>query len=98
MAPNGHRHPNLRVLLSGAAANGVAAALAQEPSITLLGAADLEREPSADVVLHVLDETSGHQVGEDARRLREVVDAPLILAVHGEPNGIVETGLAVGAA
>ena len=32
------------------------------------------------------------------RRLREVDDAPLILAAYGEPNGIVETGLAVGAA
>ena len=98
MSRNGHRHPNLRVLLSGAAANGVAATLEQEPTIKVLGIADLERQPSADVVVHVLDETSGHQVGEAARRLREVVDAPLILAVHGEPNGIVETGLAVGAA
>jgi pilus assembly protein CpaE len=98
MSRNGPRHPNLRVLLSGAAANSVAATLEQEPAITLLGAADLERDPSADVVVHVLDETSGHQVGEAVRRLREVVDAPLILAVHGEPNGIVETGLAVGAA
>ena len=98
MSRNGHRHPNLRVLLSGAAANGVAATLEQEPTIKVLGIADLERQPSADVVVHVLDETSGHQVGEAARRLREVVDAPLILAVHGEANGIVETGLAVGAA
>ena len=30
--------------------------------------------------------------------MRELVDAPLILAAYGEPNGIVETGLAVGAA
>ena len=55
MARNGHRHPNLRVLLSGAAANGVAATLEQEPTIKVLGIADLERQPSADVVVHVLD-------------------------------------------
>ena len=30
--------------------------------------------------------------------MRELADAPLILAAYGEPNGIVETGLAVGAA
>jgi pilus assembly protein CpaE len=30
--------------------------------------------------------------------LREIADAPLILAAYGEPNGIVETGIAVGAA
>ena len=29
--------------------------------------------------------------------MRELADAPLILAAYGEPNGIVETGLAVGA-
>jgi pilus assembly protein CpaE len=86
------------VLLSGAAASNVAATLEQEPAITLLAASDLEQKHSADVVVHVLDETSGHQMGEAVRRLREVVDAPLILAVYGEPNGIVETGLAVGAA
>ena len=37
-------------------------------------------------------------MAEAARRLREAADAPLILAAYGEPNGIVETGLAVGAA
>jgi pilus assembly protein CpaE len=30
--------------------------------------------------------------------VRELADVPLILAAYGEPNGIVETGLAVGAA
>ena len=31
-------------------------------------------------------------------RVRELSNAPLILAAYGEPNGIVETGLEVGAA
>jgi Flp pilus assembly CpaE family ATPase len=99
MGRNG-RHSNLRVLLSGAATNGVAATLEQAPAITLLRDSDLDQAPSVDVAVFVLDSASSHQVGagEDARRLREAVDAPLILAVHGEANGIVETGLAVGAA
>jgi pilus assembly protein CpaE len=99
MGRNG-RHSNLRVLLSGAATNGVAATLEQAPAITLLRIADLDQAPSVDVTVYVLDSASSHQVGagEDARRLREAIDAPLILAVHGEANGIVETGLAVGAA
>ena len=42
--------------------------------------------------------SSDPNVAEEVRRLREVADVPLILAAYGEPNGIVETGLAVGAA
>jgi pilus assembly protein CpaE len=46
----------------------------------------------------VLESSTAPEVAEDVRRLRELVDAPLILAAYGEPNGIVETGLSVGAA
>jgi pilus assembly protein CpaE len=53
---------------------------------------------SADVILHVLESSSAVGVAEAAQRLREMAPAPLILAAYGEPNGIVETGIAVGAA
>jgi pilus assembly protein CpaE len=46
----------------------------------------------------VLESSSAPDIAEDVKRLRELADAPLILAAYGEPNGIVETGLAVGAA
>ena len=39
-------------------------------------------------------DSSSHDVAESVQRVRESVDAPLILAAYGEPNGIVETGLA----
>jgi pilus assembly protein CpaE len=52
---------------------------------------------SPDVAVHVLESSSAPNVAEDVRRLRERTNAPLILAAYGEPNGIVETGLAVGA-
>jgi pilus assembly protein CpaE len=91
---------NLRVLLSGPAADGVAATLAYQPAISVIRDAAVDHgasRGSADVMLHVLD-SSSHDVEESVRRARESVDAPLILAAYGEPNGIVETGLAVGAA
>ena len=50
------------------------------------------------MTLHALESSSATGVAEDVRRLREVTDTPLILAAYGEPNGIVETGIAVGAA
>jgi pilus assembly protein CpaE len=89
----------LNVLLSGSA-NGVGAALEHEPAIAVirLGEGDAPSPSAADVALHVLESSSAPEVAEDVRRLRELMDAPLILAAYGEPNGIVETGLAVGAA
>jgi MinD-like ATPase involved in chromosome partitioning or flagellar assembly len=98
MASNGHK---LNVLLTGSAANGVGATLEHEPAIAVirLGEGDGSPSPStADVTLHVLESSSVSDVAEDVKRLRELADAPLILAAYGEPNGIVETGLAVGAA
>jgi MinD-like ATPase involved in chromosome partitioning or flagellar assembly len=98
MASNGHK---LNVLLTGSAANGVGATLDHEPAIAVirLGEGDGSPSPStADVTLHVLESSSALDVAEDVKRLRELADAPLILAAYGEPNGIVETGLAVGAA
>jgi Flp pilus assembly CpaE family ATPase len=102
MNRNGH-HPTarLRVLLSGSAANNIAATLEQEPAISVIGAnaVDGAAAPSAaDVALHVVESSSSPTVADEVRRVRELVDAPLVLAAYGEPNGIVETGLAVGAA
>jgi MinD-like ATPase involved in chromosome partitioning or flagellar assembly len=97
VANNGHK---LQVLLSGSAANGVGATLEQEPAIAVirLGEGDALSPSTADVALHVLESSSAAGVAEEVKRLRELADAPLILAAYGEPNGIVETGLAVGAA
>ena len=98
MDSNGHnRAKSLRVLVSGPAADRVAAALEQQPAISLVRPTGLEGSPlSADVALHVLESPFEHSSAEvpRARELR----MPLILAAYGEPNGIVETGLAVGAA
>jgi pilus assembly protein CpaE len=97
MVSNGHK---LNVLLSGSAANGVGAALEHEPAVAVirLGEGDASSPSTADVALHVLESSSAPDVAEDVKRLRELADVPLILAAYGEPNGIVETGLAVGAA
>jgi Flp pilus assembly CpaE family ATPase len=97
MASNGRK---LNVLLTGSAANGVGATLEHEPAIAVmrLGERDAPSPSTADVALHVLESSSAPEVADDLKRLRELVDAPLILASYGEPNGIVETGLAVGAA
>jgi pilus assembly protein CpaE len=96
MDSNGHNGiKGLRVLLSGPAADGVATMLAHQPAISLVRPTGLaETQPSADVALHVLESSSAHGELPHARELR----VPLILAAYGEPNGIVETGLAVGAA
>jgi pilus assembly protein CpaE len=101
MHPNGHHPVGLRVLLTGPAANGLAATLEQEPGIAVIlpdvvGGASLPS--TADVALHVVESSSAPEIADEVRRVRELVDAPLILAAYGEPNGIVETGLAVGAA
>jgi MinD-like ATPase involved in chromosome partitioning or flagellar assembly len=91
---------NLRVLLSGPAADLVAGTLEQAPSIAVIRAESSNGTSpvSADVALHVLESSSASGVAEAAAQLRDLAGAPLILASYGEPNGIVETGLAVGAA
>lgn len=98
MDSNGHNRARaLRVLVSGPAGDRVAAALEHQPAIALVRPTGLEgSQLAADVALHVLESSAGHGDGEipRARELR----MPLILAAYGEPNGIVETGLAVGAA
>ena len=96
MDNNGHNGiRGLRVLLSGPAADGVATMLAHQPAISLVRPTGLaETQTSADVALHVLESSSVHGELPHARELR----VPLILAAYGEPNGIVETGLAIGAA
>jgi pilus assembly protein CpaE len=96
MDSNGHNGiKGLRVLLSGPAADGVATMLAHQPAISLVRPTGLaETQTSADVALHVLESSSAHGELPHAREL----GVPLILAAYGEPNGIVETGLAVGAA
>jgi Flp pilus assembly CpaE family ATPase len=101
MASNGHKtNSQLRVLLSGPAADAVAATLEQQPiSMILEGAESIGASPaSADVTLHALESSSATGVAEAVHRLRQIADTPLILAAYGEPNGIVETGIAVGAA
>jgi Flp pilus assembly CpaE family ATPase len=100
MSRNRH-HTTLRVLLSGSAAKGVADTLEQDSAIDLVRAdaagAGGGSPRSADVALHVVETSSAANVAEEVERVRELSDAPLILAAFGEPNGIVETGLEVGA-
>ena len=98
MGSNGH-HSGLRVLVSGPAAHRVAATLEQDPAIDLVraDAAGAGSPRSADVALHVVETSSAPNIAEEVERVRELSDAPLILAAYGEPNGIVETGLEVGA-
>ena len=96
MGSNGYR-PKLRIVLSGPAADRLEPALDSEPGISMLGVGEAEGSSPTDVALHVVESSSDPNVAEEVRRLREVADAPLILAAYGEPNGIVETGLALGA-
>jgi Flp pilus assembly CpaE family ATPase len=102
MGSNGHKQSSsLSVLLSGPAADALAATLGEQPSISMIradGVGNGASPASADVALHVLESSSAQGVAESVRQLREIADAPLILAAYGEPNGIVETGIAVGAA
>jgi Flp pilus assembly CpaE family ATPase len=95
MASNGH----IRVFLSGPAADAVAVALDEQPAVSLIRAGDEHgaSPASADVSLHVLQSSSSAGVAESVERVRALTSAPLILAAYGEPNGIVETGLEVGA-
>src|SRR5262249_56231601 len=93
--------PQLRVLLSGSAAEQLGRSLANEPTLCRVQAVadgDGGRLPSpVDVALHVL-RSSSDDLGDEIGKVRELSKAPLILAAYGEPNGIVETGLEVGAA
>jgi Flp pilus assembly CpaE family ATPase len=102
MASNGHKpSSHLRVLMSGPAADAVAGTLEHQPTISMIRAGahgNGASPPSADVTLHVLESSSATGVAEAVAHLRKIADAPLILAAYGEPNGIVETGIAVGAA
>jgi pilus assembly protein CpaE len=92
----------LRVLLSGPAADQLEPALRDQPALTMVRAVQngvgLRLPSEVDVALHVLASSSSAQLGAEIRELRALSDAPLILAAYGEPNGIVEAGLAVGAA
>jgi MinD-like ATPase involved in chromosome partitioning or flagellar assembly len=100
MATNGNTPgTRVRVLLSGPAADAVAVTLEHQPiSLIRDGGGNGPSPASADVTLHALEFSSATGVAESVRRLREIADTPLILAAYGEPNGIVETGIAVGAA
>ena len=99
MRLNGHHPTGLRILLSGPAANALAGTLEQEPGISVIrpDAVGGASPSTADVALHVVESSSAPGIPDDVRRVGELVDAPLILAAYGVPNGIVETGLAVGA-
>jgi pilus assembly protein CpaE len=98
MLRNGH-NSSLRVLLSGAAAEQLAATIGEEPTLSLFGPAMRNGNgQSADVLLHVVPSSSAPGIAEEIALIRKASGAPLILAAYGEPNGIVETGLAVGAA
>jgi Flp pilus assembly CpaE family ATPase len=96
MLGNGHT-PKLRVLLTGAAAHRLQGLLESRDGLSVM---TMESRNGArpDVALHVVDTSAAGVVGESVRELRELTDAPLILAAYGEPNGIVDDGLAVGAA
>jgi Flp pilus assembly CpaE family ATPase len=90
----------IRVLLSGSAAEQLGTALADEPTLTMVqpvANGNGGRLPSpVDVTLHVV-RSSSDELGEDIAKVRALSKAPLILAAYGEPNGIVETGLQIGA-
>ncbi len=94
-----NRQP-LRILLSGPAANELAPSLEGQETLSMVLADDSRRtglDSSVDVALHVVASSSA-ELGEDIRAVRALSQAPLILAAYGEPNGIVETGLEIGAA
>ena len=90
----------LRVLLSGPAANELAPSLEGQETLSMVLAGDPSRtglNSSVDVTLHVVASSSA-ELGEDIRAVRALSQAPLILAAYGEPNGIVDAGLEIGAA
>jgi pilus assembly protein CpaE len=89
------------VLVSGSGADQLANTLAHEQSVAMvqpLSDGKTTKLPSpVDVALHVVPASSDELANEIAA-LRALSKAPLILAAYGEPNGIVEAGLQVGAA
>jgi pilus assembly protein CpaE len=93
---NGHT-PTLRVFLSGAAAHRLDGHFDGHGGLSLI-TMESRNGMRADVALHVVDTSAATVVEESVRELRELTDAPLILAAYGEPSGIVEAGLHVGAA
>src|SRR5262245_38108651 len=100
MHRNGHSG-SLRVLLTGSEAEQLAPSIGAEPTVSLIGPVRAETNAKlspADVVLHVVASSSAPEVPTEVASLRSRSNAPIILAAYGEPNGIVETGLAVGAA
>jgi len=100
MHANGHK-PTVRVLLSGPGAERMAPELTGQPGLAMVRPGmdgHTMRIPPVDVALHVVADSSSADVVADIRSIRTQCDAPLILAAYGEPNGIVETGLEVGAA
>ena len=97
MGSNGYR-PKLRVAPERPRRRPArAGARLRAGNLDARGSAKRDGSSPTDVALHVVESSSDPNVAEEVRRLREVADAPLILAAYGEPNGIVETGLAVGA-
>ena len=98
MVSNGsHPTPRLSVLLSGPAASNVAATLEHQPALAVVGAGEPDGA-SVDVAVLALHSSSDPNIAEEALRLRDVTGVPFVLAAYGEPNGIVEAGLAIGAA
>ena len=94
------QHAKLRVLLSGPAATASPATLEHragdlgDPRSAARPTARRRTRRRAPRARLLVARTSPRRSGA----CRELTDAPLILAAYGEPNGIVETGLAVGAA
>jgi MinD-like ATPase involved in chromosome partitioning or flagellar assembly len=93
---NGHT-PTLRVFLSGAAAHRLHDVLDGHHGISLI-TMEARNGMRPDVALHVVEAASATILAESVRELREVTDAPLILAAYGDADGIVEAALRVGAA
>lgn len=92
---------NLRVLLSGPAADQLEATL-DEAGVSMVRPSGegggLRVSSPVDVALHVVASSSSPELVSDIRNVRALAKAPLILAAYGAPNGIVEVGLEVGAA
>jgi pilus assembly protein CpaE len=92
---------NLRVLLSGPAADQLEATL-EEAGVSMVRpsgeGSGLRVSSPVDVALHVVASSSSQELVSDIRDVRALAKAPLILAAYGAPNGIVEVGLEVGAA
>jgi pilus assembly protein CpaE len=88
----------LRVLVSGTKSDDFVTTLMQEPGVSVvwLNPDGGPATPAPDVALHVV--SGSGDVAEAVAKVRAASDVPLILAAYGEPNGIVDDGLRVGAA